>query len=186
MVTKFSPRSLNLRAFAQQEATLTGADPLQEYERLSEEQRRLEADSVAKPTVDWTARGELRAGPGGAEQIWLHLNADATIAMACQRCLQPVAVPLATDRWFRFVADETTAEAEDQDAEEDVLVLAPSFDLLELVEDELLMDLPLVPAHELCPVDLPHEAADEGAPQSGDGKPNPFAVLAGLKSGKPN
>lgn len=186
MTSKFSPRSLNLRALAQHDTPFSGTDPLHEYERLSEETRGLEADSVAKPTVDWTARAELRQGPAGAEQIWLHLTADATIALTCQRCLQPVGVPLATDRWFRFVADEATAEAEDADVEEDLLVLTPSFDLLELVEDELLMDVPLVPAHELCLVDLPREVADEGAPTHADDRPNPFAVLSGLKTGRPN
>ncbi len=55
------------------------------------------------------------------------------------------------DRSFRFVADEDTAAALDDEAEEDVLALSRSFDLLALVEDELLMALPVVPRHEVCP-----------------------------------
>ena len=31
--------------------------------------------------------------------------------MTCQRCLTTVELPLQVDRWFRFVADEATAEA---------------------------------------------------------------------------
>jgi len=56
-----------------------------------------------------------------------------------------VLVNLLVDRDFRFVPDEATAMAEDDEAEEDLLVLSGEFDLLALVEDELLMDLPLVP-----------------------------------------
>jgi uncharacterized protein len=36
---------------------------------------------------------------------------------------------LRSDRWFRFVADEATAEAEDEESEEDLLVVSRDFDL---------------------------------------------------------
>ncbi len=86
-----------------------------------------------------------------AAEIWLHLRADAVLPLTCQRCLGPVEVALAVDRSFRFVADEELAAAEDELAEEDVLALSRSFDLVELVEDELLMEMPLAPRHEVCP-----------------------------------
>ena len=65
---------------------------------------------------------------------------------------------LEVDRWFRFVADEATAELEDDDSEEDVLALEPRPDIAQLVEDELLMAMPLVPMHETCPVAVPMQA----------------------------
>jgi uncharacterized metal-binding protein YceD (DUF177 family) len=71
--------------------------------------------------------------------------------MECQRCLTPVDVPLAVERSFRFVADEATAEALDDESEEDLLALSREFDLRELIEDELLMALPVVPRHDECP-----------------------------------
>ena len=63
--------------------------------------------------------------PGHVQpEVWLHLQADAMLPLICQRCLEPVDVPLAVDRSFRFVADETTAAAEDDEAEEDVLAMS--------------------------------------------------------------
>lgn len=59
---------------------------------------------------------------------------------------------LYVDRSFRFVPDEETAELEDDDSDEDVLALSSEFNLLELIEDELLMEVPVVPRHEVCPV----------------------------------
>jgi uncharacterized protein len=52
-----------------------------------------------------------------------------------------------------------------------------------LVEDELLMALPLVPMHEICPEPVVMGVADEGVPQGEDAPPrkNPFAELARLK-----
>ncbi|MFM7002170.1 MAG: YceD family protein, partial [Limnohabitans sp.] len=96
----------------------------------------------------------------------------------------PVLTPVLAERSFRFVADEATAAALDDEAEEDLLVISRDFDALTLVEDELIMSLPLVPLHEVCPEVLPVSAVDPEFEQAAE-KPNPFGVLAGLKTGKP-
>ena len=71
--------------------------------------------------------------------------------------------------------------AEDDAAVEDLLVLGPQFDLIEVLEDELLMALPLVPMHDVCP-DLPvFSAGVLDMPKNSADKPNPFAALAQLK-----
>ena len=68
----------------------------------------------------------------------------------------------------------------DEHSEDDVLALSPAFDMAGLVEDELLLALPLVPKHEHCPVPLlAPGSGDEGGIET----PHPFAVLAGLKGG---
>ena len=113
----------------------------------------------------------------GGSEIWLHLHAGASLSLVCQRCLQPVQAVLSVERNFRFVADEKQAAAIDADIEEDVLVLSRSFDLVELIEDELLLALPLVPRHEMCTQPL-ESAAD---PVAFDERVNPFDVLGELK-----
>ena len=55
--------------------------------------------------------------------------------------------------------------------------LTRALDLRELIEDELLLAMPLVPRHEVCPEPLPVRT-DEDMP---DDAPNPFAALAALK-----
>ena len=104
--------------------------------------------------------------------------------MECQRCLTPVDVPLDVERSFRFVADEATAEALDEECDEDLLALSREFDLRELIEDELLMALPVVPRHEECPTSVPRPPPTTtlGWPIQ---KTQPFAALAALrKDGK--
>ena len=134
--------------------------------------------------VNWTAQGERRPGSGGQDQVWLTLTVSASVPLVCQRCMGPVEVPLSVDRQFRFVADEKTAETEDDESDEDVLVLSKAFNLQELVEDELLMDLPLVPRHEECPIAVRLEAVDADFEAQTPEKANPFAVLATLQGGK--
>ena len=124
--------------------------------------------------------GMLSEGASG-HQPWLHLRVDATFPMLCQRCLGPVDVPLWVERSFRFVPDEATAEALDEEFEEDLLALAPDFDLHTLIEDELLMALPLVPLHEECPEPVPLASSDADFEAANAGKPNPFAALASLR-----
>jgi uncharacterized protein len=104
------------------------------------------------------------------------------VVRECQRCLQPVTVDIDVDRHFVFVADEATAAARDEDSEDDWLVLERSLDLHELVEDELLLGLPLVPRHERCPNPLAVDVMVGGErPSAEDETPNPFGALAALK-----
>lgn len=172
-----------MKAFAQEGVALAETTPLQNLERLSEETQGLTVDS----SVQWRAIGELRPRAGADDEVWLHVEARATVPLTCQRCMGVVETPLEVDQWYRFVANEDIAMAEDDQAEEDLLVMESQFNLLAVLEDELLMALPLVPMHETCPV-APKlqagEAEELGAPDGHGGKPNPFAVLAQLKNKK--
>ena len=131
-------------------------------------------------TINWQARGELRPGAGTEADVWLHLTASASIPLTCQRCMTVVDSPIKVDQWYRFVATEEIAMAEDDESEEDLLVMAPQFDLLAVLEDELIMALPVVPMHEVCPVTPQLQTGELQAAESVE-KPNPFAVLAQLK-----
>lgn len=186
------PCRLNLPALAHEEKPLADTTPLSKMQRLVQELQGLEADFPANLQVQWQAKAELRNPPGQLPneegELWLRLEATAQLPMQCQRCLHPVDIPLQIDQWFRFVATEEVAMAEDDDCEEDLLVLEPQFDILALLEDELLMALPLVPMHEACPEAVashigfgsatPGAALPEMEPPT---RPNPFAALAGLK-----
>ena len=120
---------------------------------------------------------------GGENQVRLHIRASAELPLECQRCLKPVNVPVQIDRRFLFVHGEETAAQLDTDSEDDVLALTRALDLRELIEDELLLALPIVPRHEICPKPL---VAIVGAEDLPDEKPHPFAALAALKRRDPN
>jgi uncharacterized protein len=76
-------------------------------------------------------------------------------------------------RWLRFAGDEAEAAELDAESEDDVLPLQRWLNLKDLVEDELLLALPLVPRHEQCPEapSLVHEAENFEEPE------HPFAAL---------
>ena len=171
---------LDIKAFAKAASTLSGRDALEKFERLREESQAPGADQC----VEWQARGEWRVDASGQETIWLHLNAQLTVLQICQRCMGPAEIPVAVERSFRFVATEELAEELDDESEEDVLVVSREFDLAALIEDELLMALPLVPRHEVCPTEVKLTSEDPDFEAPSGQKPNPFAVLAKLRVGK--
>ena len=182
MSKTFNAQRLDVAAFADAKAVLSGTESLQKYERLAQELQAPAPDL----TLDWQATGGARKAANGSVYPSVHLQVQATLPLTCQRCMGEVRVPLAVDRHFVFVPDEDTAAALDEASDDDVLALAPDFDLRALIEDELLMALPLVPRHEQCPdaVQLSVQSADFDAAQ--EEKTNPFAALAALKHDKPN
>lgn len=172
-----------MAAFATQAGELSGRWAAAELPRLMASQT--PPQDVAPADVQWTTRGERRVVAGGDDELWLALSAQTAVWQTCQRCLQPFERPLAVDARVRFVRDEAQAEVLDAELEEDVLALPRWLDLRELVEDELLLALPLVPRHERCPRPLPLPAADlPGEAAEAEQRPNPFAVLRALKDGK--
>jgi len=180
------PQALDLRALADSAQPLQGELALADLPRWS-------ADAPAWPSplapLMWQAVAQWRASPAAApvagrsapRQLWLQLRWSALVPLRCQRCLEPYLEPLQDERWFRFVADEASALAEDDASAEDLLVWQPRFDLLELIEDELLLALPLVPMHAACPSALPGYADATAAPAEEPPRPNPFKVLAQRK-----
>jgi uncharacterized protein len=176
----YSPRHLDIAAFAGAGAVLERDDTQDGFERLLTETGGRGADRA----IHWRAEGERQEDASGHARHWLHLRAETVLSLSCQRCLEPVDMPLAVERSFRFVSTEAQAEIEDEESEEDVLAISREFDLLALVEDELLMELPLAPTHEACPSRPAFSAADADFEDAAPVKPNPFAALAALRPGK--
>ncbi|KAF1019511.1 MAG: Large ribosomal RNA subunit accumulation protein YceD [Paracidovorax wautersii] len=185
MTQDYSPQALDVRAFAQAGGELRGADALSTYERLAQELPGQDGGDAELPAVRWSAHGRTVARAGAADEIWLDLQVQADVPQICQRCLQPVLSRVDVERAFHFVADERTAAELDEASDDDVLVISRQFDLHGLIEDEILMDLPLVPNHDVCPQSLPWQAQSEDFDaQEEASRPNPFAPLDVLKKKK--
>lgn len=172
-------RRLSITAFAMEAKPLVGQVALPHVPRLADEA----VQAVTDRTVHFQALGSMRSDAAGTPVPWLHLLGKVEIDLVCQRCLEPVTTQVQFDREFRFVESEELALAQDEDCEEDLLVSSAQFDMLELVEDELLMALPVSPKHEKCPGDPKLSAADADFEATSE-RPNPFAKLAQLKTPK--
>ena len=172
---------LDVAAFIADGAALAGIWPASGLQRLAELQT--PPQDTALDEIAWQAQGERIPVTGSEAELWLVLQAQARVWLTCQRCLQPFGEPLAIDRRIRFVHGEARAEALDAEIEDDVLALSKSLDLRELVEDEFLLALPIVPRHGgACPQPLPVPGDAAPAPEDAPARPNPFAALQKLKA----
>jgi uncharacterized protein len=174
-----SAENLHVAVFARDGGTLSGEVSLKDLGRLAQETLELGQGR----TLQWHAQGQLRPVPAGAPEIWLHLQVQCVLALACQRCLGVVDYSVHVDRWFRFAPDEGQAARLDEELEADVLALSPDFRLMDLIEDEVLLELPLVARHDACPSEPSLSVQDADFQEPEQSQPHPFAALAGLKSG---
>lgn len=181
MTRDFDPHRLDVTAFTEAQATLSGAWPLERLARLDGSGQPAAARSAAP--VTWQVTGECRRVTAGPSERRLLIRADTTVWLTCQRCLEPMATPLQVDTRVRFVRGEDEAEKLDEQGEEDVMALPRQLDLAELIEDELILALPLVPMHAACSV--PAGAGQPAGGEAGHDDPpppeHPFAALAGWR-----
>lgn len=170
MTHEWNVRSLDVTRFAEATGHARLMTPLADLQRVQEACGH--GPQVAdEPQCEWSIDGQTR-GSGSRLQHWMRLQAALTVTQTCQRCLEPMPVHIEVDRWFRFVADEATALAEDDDCEEDLLAVSAEWDTLGLLEDELLLAMPLIVRHADC--QAPH------SPALNDDLPHAFAALASL------
>jgi uncharacterized protein len=101
----------------------------------------------------------------------------ARLALPCQRCLGPLVHQVDAPVSLALVSgmDEARELPERYDP---LLITEPLLRLADLIEDELLLDLPQIPMH--APEECGARQADTGAGRAPE-RENPFAVLAALR-----
>ena len=172
---------------------LTRFDPLRLASQASELSGELEStrmprlsDVITGPsTVHWT----VRAGRDEARRLVLTGTVRADVESNCQRCMEPVSLPLRSEISLAVVSDEDSARGLPASLDPVFTDDNGEIDLVELLEDELLLAMPAVPLHENI-ADCGERASimRVEAPEEFDSaeKENPFAVLKKLKQDKPD
>jgi uncharacterized protein len=109
----------------------------------------------------------------------LRVELDAELSLRCQRCLGRLLQPVHTERDIVLVpgADEFS-QREDEAESEDVIPDVPRLDLAPLLEEEMLLALPLAVRHEEGEC-RSEPTSDAHSPDPGAS--SPFAALAKLK-----
>lgn len=162
------PQHIEPARLADHQESLTGSLGLENMHRLQA--------LVENPDARITFHLTFDRDDSGAVVISGDFSTD--LVMRCQRCLEPLAVHL--DKTIRIGWINSEAEAEVLPAElEPLLAEDDRIALAQLIEDEVLLGLPMAPLHEpgaCAAADLLQELTPE--------RENPFAVLKDLKIDK--
>ena len=175
------PAQIEPFKWAEQGFTWSGTLPLSRFVRISREA----VGSIDHQLITIDCKLSMDAYH---RIVWLDGHVETKVPMECQRCLDTVELTLVSDFHLALVDDESLIERLDEDA--DFIVLGEGeattkgdFDtpalanLLSLIEDELLLLMPLSPKHDVC--EHKHQPTEDDFVE--EKRENPFDVLAGLK-----
>ncbi|MGL1834984.1 YceD family protein [Rhodocyclaceae bacterium SMB388] len=119
--------------------------------------------------VEYSLVGEI----GQDAKPYFRLKVNGTLGVQCQRCLDRMEWPLDLESLFQLVPPGTAIPDEELEIEDfDAIEATPDFDVFALIEDEVLLAVPIAPRHERC---------DPPRPEGGTEKESPFAALATLR-----
>jgi uncharacterized protein len=109
----------------------------------------------------------------------LRLRVNGRIRISCQRCLEALSIEFASDRRFVLVErEDEMMDLADEDESLESLLAEIELDVMGLVEDEILLQMPIAPTHEPEACTVPESVAQSGAGG------NAFSVLGALKRTK--
>jgi uncharacterized protein len=164
------PPHVDPRKLADRTTTLEGVVPLADLKRLCDPL----ADNHGMVRAKFFFERDERSA------VVFHSELAVEVSMVCQRCLELVALPIQSACDYAVVKEGANTQSVPKGY--DVLELGEDpLDLLALVEEELLLALPIIPAHD--PKDCQQPAGLEEPESSEDEvtRSNPFSVLAQLK-----
>lgn len=150
-------------SFAREGRSLQGELPVAGLERLHDELAEIAG------VVAYRLNG--RMGRQGKPQLVLEVVGE--VPLVCQRCLGRYDHPLSIASVLELIADEADLSQDElEDDSRDFLVAQKELDVAALIEDEIILGLPVAPRHEDC-------ALPDGSTRGT--KESPFASLAALK-----
>lgn len=160
------PESVDFLKQVEKNACYEGGWPLARFERL----REIINDSSGEVTA------RLRFGTSAGTRC-LDGSIKAELELRCERCLEPVKKHIETGFRFGLVTSEDEAELLPKEFEP-LIITGSEQSLIDLVEDELLLSLPIVARHEEECSEILQKHKNDGAAQQHTHRP--FAALKDL------
>lgn len=145
-----------------------GTLPLSAFRRLR--------DSLVD--TEGECRFTLEFGHDAMNQAFVEVRAEADLPLQCQRTLERYMQPVQVMQQLGLITSEAQESALPEGMEPLLVSESAELNPLDLVEDELILALPVVP------INPDSSLPDTVWPLEDEDKPNPFNVLATLKDHK--
>jgi uncharacterized protein len=148
-MSAFDPMQPDITSLCQRGSSVAGEFSADRFLRLLADQVR------PLGAVTWQLSGGViprHERPDYAGKTFLSLEWQASLSLPCARCLQSMNAELkGQQRYVLFDTEQEADAAPMEDDDYDALVKQTPFDLLGLIEDEILLALDPAPRHEVCP-----------------------------------
>jgi len=171
-MSKALPEIVKPDALVQAAEKLTGTVAVAHMSRLTP----MLADTAAEAEV------ELAFGRDADHFQVIRGHVCAELTLVCQRCVQPMALSVDSDILLGLVTSEDEAQRLPE-RYEPLICATPTLDLRTVIEDELLLALPIVPMHpesQCTTRAAPEDTVAAAAHDESDERRRPFAGLAEL------
>ena len=155
---------IDSQVFAREARSLQGELPVADLTRV------LDMLASSEGTLTYRVDGKMNVEQNRPQ---LFLQIDGVLSVCCQRCLEGIQYTLGVRNLLEFVGDENELTQEEiEDDSRDFLPVQSEVDVVALIEEEVILDLPSAPRHESCALpDTRQDAVDV----------SPFSVLKGFK-----
>lgn len=155
MSSQVLPRTVSVRRAAQAGSELRGDVDLASMPRVA----------AAVLGANSPLEVSLVFGESDTGKRTVRASVDGVVQLECQRCLQPVDVALAARSFLTVVAHDEEAKARIRDVDP-LIVPGDELDVIGLLEEEILLALPIVALHDTdCTAAMP----GVGSPGSAQG-----------------
>lgn len=148
--------------YVDKKRSVSGVVPLNRMDRLRDVL--LSSDGEARIDLEFRREGSVAAISGRVE---------ADLVLRCQCCLGPLEWSVRNEVHLGVVGSIDEAGLLSEAYEPLVVGPGDAVALVDIVQDELLLDIPSIPQHSDCRLPKPEAASDEAE--------HPFAALAQLK-----
>src|SRR5262245_21659137 len=147
------------RQFALDHGAIAGTLGIGDLPRLAEM-------GCGSASLRYALRGAKR--PDG--RLTCTVEIAGRVEFTCQRCLRPAELPVALASELELAATQAAIDQAQDDV--DRILATKAMDVAEIVEDETMLALPMVPMHERC---------ENSSLQGETATVSPFAALARLR-----
>lgn len=164
------PLCIDSLDFSRNGRELSGTVPVADMPRLQD------MLATAEGEINYVVRGFIGMHDGHMLEVVL----NGLCQLRCQRCLQSLSYPVQLDSHLLLLPPDEMDESSIEEDEVDSIPTDAHLNVHELIEEELLLSLPLAPRHPagVCQPVMAGYMEDE----ADQPKRAPFAVLAGLKN----
>ncbi len=164
-------RTYSVKKERSQKNTYSGVVEAKEFSRLAES-----VVDIILP-IDIT----FKIFDGYAELPEFQGQYEASVSLQCQRCLTPYETKVVREFHF-YVGREDQTDYESTGYEVVNTVDGDLLDIISTIEDDIIINLPLIPKHETDCNEYLLEMNKQADAELDVVKKNPFAVLEGLKT----